>query len=243
MSNGKKTNRNTGYVASVLEGLEKCRVCGEYKGRVKCKDLNWAHVPFKERYEENEELLRISCWCESVICPHCGKGTVRRPTTNYYVEQDNRIIHVPYFRASFGCSKCGFLREEGKAATESTSGEKIVRPRIKFSMPLRTPPSHCIAPQWYLTMSRAELKNLFNYERIPEHERQRYENAFDRYYEMLTESSSGSDEHDRFVEEFLAESAVAGCLPEVLERIADLAARLWVEKQQVFPPHEIGGWW
>ena len=91
-------------------------------------------------------------------------------------------------------------------------------------------------------MSRAELKNLFNYERIPEHERQRYENAFDSYYKILNESSSGSDERAKFVEEYLAESAVAGCLPEVLESIAVLATKLWEEKQGLFPSHGPGSW-
>ena len=91
-------------------------------------------------------------------------------------------------------------------------------------------------------MSRAELKTLFNYKRIPKHERQRHENAFDGYYRILNESSSGSDERDRLVEEYLAESAVAGCLPEVLESVAVLATRLWEEKQGIFPSHSPGSW-
>ena len=227
---------------SVPEGLEKCMICGEYKGRVKSRNLNWDNVPFKEQYKISEEQIRVSCWCDSIVCPHCGKGTIRRPATNYYVAQDNRIVHVPYFRSSFGCRECGFITKKPKSVTESVSGQKVIRPRFAYSRPLGGHPSHCVAPNWYLVMSRAELNHLFNYERIPEHERQRYEHAFDRYYEILNKSSPDSDERDRSVEEYLAESAVTGCLPGILDRLADLAARLSEEKHRIFPSHDRGSW-
>ena len=50
------------------EGLEKCPVCGEYKGKTKCKNLNWEGNIAQEKNEKSEELVLFTCWCESIPC-------------------------------------------------------------------------------------------------------------------------------------------------------------------------------
>ena len=46
MAENRKTANRDCPRSSIPEGLEKCFICGEYKGRVTCKDLNWKHIQF-----------------------------------------------------------------------------------------------------------------------------------------------------------------------------------------------------
>lgn len=98
-----------GHTALAPEGLYKCKKCGEYKGSVMEKDLNWNGSFHKTEAEKSEEYLTASCLCDGILCPICKKNKIHRPISNSYDEKDNDILHHPYFTGMMGCDEC---REE-----------------------------------------------------------------------------------------------------------------------------------
>ncbi|TAJ13521.1 hypothetical protein EPO56_03130 [Patescibacteria group bacterium] len=84
-------------------GLVKCEVCGEYKGKVQSKYLNWA-TPLEG--DEGEEFIDVTCICEGIPCAKCKKNKIHRPISNSYNEEDNSISHAPYFAGMMPCSEC-----------------------------------------------------------------------------------------------------------------------------------------
>jgi hypothetical protein len=90
----------------IPEGLSKCKKCGEYKGEVKEKDLNWGDSFKKVEAEKSEEYLTVSCLCDGILCQICKKNKIHRPISNSYDEKDNHILHHPYFTGMMGCGEC-----------------------------------------------------------------------------------------------------------------------------------------
>lgn len=94
-------------VKKVPEELHKCEKCGEYKGKVKKKDLNWDNSFNKEEAEKSEEYLTVSCLCDGILCPKCKKSKIHKPISNSYDEESNTIEHWPWFTGMRPCNECG----------------------------------------------------------------------------------------------------------------------------------------
>ena len=89
----------------VPEGLVKCEICGEYKGKVQEKYLNWEGSYRKEESEESEEYLGVSCLCDGIPCPKCKKNKIHRPISNSYDEESNSISHSFYLSGMIPCGE------------------------------------------------------------------------------------------------------------------------------------------
>ena len=100
-----------GHTALVPKGLHKCEKCGEYKGTVMEKDLNWNDSFNKAESEKSEEYLTVSCLCDGTLCRKCKKNKIHRPISNSYDAGTNKIWHHPYFS---GMKSCGECREVSK---------------------------------------------------------------------------------------------------------------------------------
>jgi len=90
----------------IPEGIIKCEVCGEYKGRVMKKDLSWEGSYNNAEAEKSEEYLGISCLCDGILCPKCKKNKIHRPISNSYDEKSNSIGHWPWFSGMRPCDEC-----------------------------------------------------------------------------------------------------------------------------------------
>ena len=90
----------------IPDGLYRCEKCGEYKGRVMAKDLNWDDNAIKETKKESEEYIDVSCLCEGILYPKCKTNKIHRPISNSYYEESNTIGRWPYFTGMIGCEKC-----------------------------------------------------------------------------------------------------------------------------------------
>mgnify|MGYP001580801400 CR=1 FL=1 len=95
-----------GHRALIPAGLSKCGECGEYKGKVIEKDLNWEDSFHKERAEKSEEYLGVSCLCDGILCRACNKNKIHRPISNTYDVATNQIWHYPYFQGMKSCGEC-----------------------------------------------------------------------------------------------------------------------------------------
>ncbi len=81
--------------------LIRCNECGEYKGVI----YSAAIKPKKHRRSSDTNYpIIITCLCEGIRCEECGI-TNHRPISNYYVEEKDSTIHVPYFGGMF-CRNC-----------------------------------------------------------------------------------------------------------------------------------------
>jgi hypothetical protein len=101
---------------SVPEGLAKCAVCGEYRGKVRAGDLGLGTRPVSP--EDSDGLLGVSCVCEGIECVLCLENKTHRPISNIYDERTNDICHVPHF--SVLCGECKARRSAEAAARERT---------------------------------------------------------------------------------------------------------------------------
>lgn len=72
----------------IPEGLFKCKTCGEYKGKVKPKNL------------------KVKCLCDGILCSRCKKNKIHRPISNSYDPKTNEIFHHPWFTGWMVCSEC-----------------------------------------------------------------------------------------------------------------------------------------
>lgn len=91
---------------NIPQGLSLCPVCGEYRGRVRMRDLNWEGHFMEAEYSRNERLVRVSCRCEGIPCPGCGKVMVHRPGSNSYDPETNELWHNPVFPCPPACPDC-----------------------------------------------------------------------------------------------------------------------------------------
>ena len=88
----------------IPEGFIKCKVCGEYNGETKMKNLNWGDEPCWKN--SSEDYVTVSCLCYGILCHKCKKNKVSRPISNSYYEEDNTVWHHPYFTGMRACSEC-----------------------------------------------------------------------------------------------------------------------------------------
>ena len=99
-----------------MENLEKhmnkCEKCGEYKGAIKSKDLNWDGTFLKEEAEKSEEYIGVSCLCDGILCSKCKINKIYRPISNSYDAESNRIEHWPWFSGMRPCYECRKKYEE-----------------------------------------------------------------------------------------------------------------------------------
>ena len=90
----------------IPEGFHKCKVCGEYTGKTKIKNLSWEGNFNKADNEKSEEYISVSCLCQGIICKACGKNRIHRPISNSYDQKTNTIGHWSYFSGMRPCSEC-----------------------------------------------------------------------------------------------------------------------------------------
>jgi len=113
-----------GHKALIPEGLHKCEKCGEYRGNVMKKDLNWEDSFHKEEAEKSEEYLGVSCLCDGILCHKCKKNKIHRPVSNTYYADTNRIEHYPYFSGMMGCAECREKQNKLKKPEEEMEVQK-----------------------------------------------------------------------------------------------------------------------
>ena len=233
-------------VTSVPKGLEKCPVCGEYKGSIKCKDLNWEGSGFREKNEKDEKPIIISCRCEGVRCPDCGRFLMRRPISNYYDPEKNRSVHVPLFIAwHYGHCICK-RQAEARAGKEQQAKEGIQdKPAKPTRLPTTMVPpgmraSSCASPTWYLVTSRGNLRSLLDKHSVPQKERGSYEKALDHFSEALRGSPLTSEQREKMVKEFLADRDNHSCDPALVDSVAELALVLLEQSHRIFSPDSWG---
>ena len=69
----------------IPNGLCKCEICGEFKGKVMKKDLNWESYFDKENKKNSAEYLTVSCLCDGILCPKCKKNKIHRRDNSYAI--------------------------------------------------------------------------------------------------------------------------------------------------------------
>lgn len=84
-------------------GLIKCPTCEEYKGKVNARELNWEN---DSSYKSSDQQIGISCLCQGILCPKCGKNRIHRPVSNFFNSKSNTVEHWPYFTGMMGCREC-----------------------------------------------------------------------------------------------------------------------------------------
>jgi ribosomal protein S14 len=73
---------------TIPEGLTRCDRCGELKGT----------FLYAAWYDPEPRPTPVRCVCDGIECRVCGRrAAVHRPLSNYYVEDQGVVIHVPYF--------------------------------------------------------------------------------------------------------------------------------------------------
>jgi len=117
----------------IPRGLTKCKICGEYKGRVQEKDLE---LPEKFSDYETENGLGyfdVTCICEGILCPVCKKNKIRKPNSNHYVVETNDVWHTPHnITYPTQCRECNnpdYMHEE-EAEKSFRRGQRFVNDMI-----------------------------------------------------------------------------------------------------------------
>lgn len=120
----------------IPEGIHQCADCGEYRGECRVRDLDWGLsedelLGLPARYAEavtalreaqrpdEDEVVRVSCLCQGIVCPICGKNRMHRPISNAYDPARNHVSHYPYFYGQRGCDECAARRAAEQAAWEA----------------------------------------------------------------------------------------------------------------------------
>jgi hypothetical protein len=104
----------------LTDRLHQCPTCGEYRGGIRARSLNWPKSPIPAPASETE--LTFSCICSGIACPRCRKNRIRRPGSNYYDPVQNELLHVPVMAGVFGsCQEC---REKQRREYRDSDGSK-----------------------------------------------------------------------------------------------------------------------
>ncbi len=76
----------------IPQGLEKCEMCGEWKGMCLYRDYVIEEYVWGRAY----------CQCENdSICKRCGRPFYRRKIGADYFTEERGLVHVPFFVAWF----------------------------------------------------------------------------------------------------------------------------------------------
>ena len=98
-------------------GLNRCPVCGEYRGMTLARYLDWNDEPLDA--SELDEEIWVSCLCEGIACRRCGKNRIHRPISNSYDRETNAIRHHPSFSYMRPCDECrSGEKEQGSGRRE-----------------------------------------------------------------------------------------------------------------------------
>ncbi len=89
----------------IPKGLHKCEECGEYKGRVREKDLPTPDPEVGYETKGGMGFFKVSCLCDGIPCRICGKNKAHHPISNYYDPKDGNVLHVPAISLLL-CAKC-----------------------------------------------------------------------------------------------------------------------------------------
>ena len=108
-------------------GLIRCDICGGFNGTTFEKHL--ARAPSgpdgSEAIYEPDRRVSALCRCHGPLCRGCGVNRIYRPTSNYYHEGLNRILHVPWFMGTRLCDSCDSrCRLESLHATQASLTER-----------------------------------------------------------------------------------------------------------------------
>jgi hypothetical protein len=98
---------------AIPKGLTKCKICGQFNGKVKERNLNWDVYFAQKDKESSDKYLAVSCLCDGILCPKCKRNKIPRPISNSYDEESNQVWHNPAFMGMAMCSEC---RSVGKQA-------------------------------------------------------------------------------------------------------------------------------
>jgi hypothetical protein len=79
----------------VPDGLERCRVCREYRGECIADGLFFKGA-----------TVVVTCLCDGIACPRCGVNRLHRPISDRYEEAVGKVLHVPYLMGMAGCREC-----------------------------------------------------------------------------------------------------------------------------------------
>jgi len=108
----KKDDERIKLVKGAPTGMKQCPVCGEYRGSVYARDLDWGGSAFPPN--EPYRIITSSCLCDGIPCPRCKKNKIHRPISNSYDPRRNCIEHWPYFSGMRPCRECREKEERGK---------------------------------------------------------------------------------------------------------------------------------
>lgn len=94
-------------------GLVRCEVCGGFNGVTLEKYLAPGPRLIDDTGPPYDPESRVSstCRCHGPLCRAYGVNRISLPTSNFYDEKSNRIIHVPYFMYMRLCDTCSPVRQ------------------------------------------------------------------------------------------------------------------------------------
>jgi hypothetical protein len=109
-------------------GFIRCTECGEFRGTTRTRYLNWNHeIPPEldsirdmtiyrqyedERLRDPERAVTVTCLCEGITCCWCRVNKIRRPRTQKYYHDTNRITYLPWWSYLARCAACAAVIAE-----------------------------------------------------------------------------------------------------------------------------------
>jgi len=113
----------------IPKGLYKCPKCGEYRGKVREKDLpQLRHLPedtpTPDETSHGSGYIEVSCLCRGMVCLKCGRK-VHRPISNRYDPENGEIQHFPWFHGY--CEATNTTEERQPRKNWKRQGERSKR--------------------------------------------------------------------------------------------------------------------
>ncbi len=104
-------------------GLVRCDTCGGFNGTTLGKYLTRAtsSPDGLEAIYAPDHPVSALCRCHGPLCQGCGVNRIYRPTSNYYHEGLNRILHVPWFMGTRLCDSCEARRQQERLRATQAS--------------------------------------------------------------------------------------------------------------------------